>query len=308
MKHKNSLSLIVATKDRCPEIRRMLRSLEAGTRIPEDIVIVDGGLQAVESVTRDFPQLNIRYLKVFPPSATTQRNIGVANASPKTTLIGFLDDDIVLQPDALEKMLEFWDRADGTLGGTAFNMLNHPKAQARVIKAMNVVEVLGLYSRRPGIVMPSGFQTMIGKVSDSVRVMWLPGGAVVFRRGVMTEFSFDQWYSGYSYLEDLDFSYKVGKEYDLSVVPDAGYFHYPGSSGRGSGIEFGRREVLNRVHFVHKYHELSLASCGLALLGRAFISFCRAVRSLESYSWQRVGGNILGFIYLFGRWCRTAIK
>jgi len=295
---KHKAAIIIATKDRPEEIRRTLRSIENGTVLPDEIIIVDSGSNNIKSLIIEFSCMNIRYLRCCPPSATRQRNMGIQNVSDGIKLVGFFDDDIVLQQEAFERMMDFWENAEDKIGGTAFNMINHPKMAASILKKLRFTESLGLYSSHPGSVMQSGFHTMIGHVDLTTFVQWLPTGASLFRRRVLREYRFDEWFKGYSYLEDLDFSYRIGKKYALAVVADAGYSHYPGSAGRGGDIEFGRREVLNRVYFVRKNKELSLNLCFAGLFIRIAMSIVSAVKDFKRYYLLRVWGNILGLMTL----------
>ena len=84
--------------------------------------------------------------------------------------------------------------------------------------------------------MPSGWQTLTGTVSETIFVDWLPSTAAVWRREIFKNFSFDDFFDGYSYLEDLDFSYSVAREYKLAIVADAKYWHYPSPFGLSKSI------------------------------------------------------------------------
>jgi GT2 family glycosyltransferase len=291
-------TFVVATKDRPGELRRLLRSLEAQTSPPAEVVVVDGsrdGLAAsVEAACQDVQAFPARYVRGLPPSAARQRNLGLEAADPGASLIGFFDDDAVLDSRALEKMMRFWRTAEQTVGGAALVMENHPATEWPSLKLTAFAQAAGLYSRRPGTVAASGFQTMIGSPRATVFTDWLPSGASVWRREVFARFRFDEWFEGYSYLEDLDFSYRVGKAYRLAVVAGAGYRHYPAAPGRGSRYEFGVREVLNRVHFVRKHAELSLRKCWLALAIRLVMSLGSAVRQGDPGQLGRAWGNAVG--------------
>ncbi len=188
----------------------------------------------------------------------------------------------------------FWPPPIPGLGGAAFNMLNAPRPFAAGIKRCRFVERLGIYSGKPGEVLPSGFQVLLGRVESTLETRWLGSGASVWRREVFADIGFDEWFEGYSYLEDLDFSYRVGKRWRLAVVAEAGYEHLHAAHGRGSGFAFGRREARNRIHFVRKNPELSLARCSLGLTLRAAISLVMAVREASPYYIARAAGTIVG--------------
>ena len=294
LRFKNALALIVATKDRPSEIARLLRSLNEQTYPADQVIVVDGGESPVRLATEVYKASSLVYVRKLPPSASGQRNEGVSHVRAGITLTGFMDDDAVLEPTALENMLRFWESPPAGVGGAAFNMSNHPLLSASRLKRLALAKRLGLYSDEKGRVLPSGFQTMIGSVTEDVFVEWLPSGAAVWRSSILGTFRFDEWYEGYSYLEDLDFSYRVGQKFRLAVVADAVYHHLPAASGRGSGVAFGRREVLNRVHFVKKHPDFLLGKCYLALAVRAQMSLWEGIRHGSAYGFRRAWGNLLG--------------
>jgi GT2 family glycosyltransferase len=293
---KDKVAFIVATKDRPVELRRMLESLARQSRLPDQVVLVDGGDPPVLDVAREFPFLRIDCLRCVPPSGTRQRNEGLKRVLPEMTLVGFLDDDVVLERDALQKMMEFWGQAREEIGGAAFNLINHPPLFASRLKSLPLAERIGLYSRQKGAVLPSGFHTMIGCAAATTFVRWLPTTAVTWRKAVFETFRFDEGFRGYSYLEDLDFSYGVGKNFRLAVVEGASYYHYPAPGGRGRGYEFGRREVINRIYFVRKHGELSVFRCCAGLMVRMAISLYLASRGETGYYLQRIRGNLAGLL------------
>jgi glycosyltransferase involved in cell wall biosynthesis len=289
------VSIIIATRDRPAELRRLLKTLETQTVKPRQVVVVDSSNSPQGSIVREFPKLALEYLPFPTASASRQRNFGVDKLDRKTGVVGFLDDDTLLEPDALRRVLSFLSTSSPRLAGASLNMANHPSLAWRPLKHLGLAERLGLYCPEPGAVVPSGFQTMIGHVVRDMRVQWLPSGAVFWKRAVLDEFRFDGWFADYSYLEDLDLSYRIGKKYDLAVVAGAKYHHLPSPRGRVSRFRFGQKEVLNRVHFVLKNPELSLVKCLIALVARMGLSFIMFLRSGDSAFVQRILGNLVGF-------------
>ena len=295
------LAFVVATKDRPDDLRTMLRSLDAQSHAVDQIVVVDASAEPVESVVRDFSELNIRYLRHLPPSAAKQRNAGVAALEQGIDLIGFLDDDATLEPDAVARMLDFWSQTPADVGGASFNMLNPPRTRGQWLKRSRLCEAIGLYRRNSGQVAPSGWHTVVETVSTTCLVDWLTTCAVVWRRDVLERFQLDEYFEGYSYLEDLDFSLTVGKHFKLAVVADARYHHYPSPGGRVSGYSFGKTEARNRLYLVRK-HGLSLWRCYLGLIIRMSMTLAAAVRRVDTNSLQRARGNMAGLL----KSCSTA--
>jgi GT2 family glycosyltransferase len=295
------LSLVIATKDRPDDLRRLLCSLAAQSARPDDVVIVDASATPVDRVLSEFPELNTRYMRHWPPSAAAQRNAGIRACSTVSELIGFVDDDAAFEPEAIANMLRFWETAAGNTLGASFNMRNYPLTGGQWFKRSAIAQFLGLYSAEPGAVAPSGWHTAIGQVETTRFVEWLPSGAVVWRRGVFEAGAFDEFFGGYSYLEDLDFSYSLSRRGRLAVVADAGYLHFSSAGGRGSARQFGRVEVHNRLHFVRK-HGLSLGRCWLALAIRIAMTVMTGIGRLDGAMLSRAAGNMEAIpSALFGR-------
>ena len=291
----DKIAIIIPTIGRCDDLRRMLESLAKQSRPPDQVVIVDENGEG-KALAREFPQLNI-FVTTFPRgSASAKRNRGVQCIDPEINLIAFMDDDIVLDPPAIEAMLDFWKTAPEDVGGASCNLMNHPPLYAAKLKSLPIVSRLGLYDSRGGLVMRSGFQTLMGSVSETRYVQWLTTCAVVYRRQVLEKYSFDEWFRGYSYLEDLDFSYTLSKRFRLAVVANSRFYHYPSSIGRIDPYAFGKREVTNRLRFVRKHQELSPALCYVALSLRALMSTFLGLTRFEGAFFKRAWGNIVGLV------------
>jgi GT2 family glycosyltransferase len=65
---------------------------------------------------------------------------------------------------------------------------------------------------------------------DSIRdFVELVDNMLIFQKSefeMFKEFSFDEWFSGVGYLEDVDFSYRVSRKYPLMLAASARCFHY----------------------------------------------------------------------------------
>lgn len=264
---------------------------------PAEVVIVDASSSPVEHVAAEFPELSVRYLRHWPPSAAAQRNAGIEACSRESSLIGFADDDTTFEPQAFENMLRFWDGVGKEVLGAAFNIRNLPARGKAYLKRSSFAEWLGLYSAKPGSVSKSGWQTVIGEIAETQFVEWLPSGASLFRREIYSQKLFDPAFESYSYLEDLDFSYTISRIGRLAVVADAGFSHFPSPSGRVSARQFGKFEVRNRLYFVRK-HGLSVPRCYLGLAIRIGMSIGSGLIQRNRAMLQRALGNLEALVNL----------
>lgn len=190
-------------------------------------------------------------------------------------------------------MAGFWQRAGDDTGGASFNFKNPSARCGDRLKRSRAVERLGLYTCRPGGVALSGWQSIVGTIEETIYVDWLCSGAAVWRRRAFEEFKFDEHFDGYSYLEDLDFSYAVSRRFKLAVVAGPGFMHFPSPCGRLSGTKFGRIESANRLYFVRK-HGLSVPRCFIGLGIRCLMSFGAALKTRDPFYCQRALGNLRG--------------
>ena len=285
----HKIAIVVPTKDRPRDLRRMLGSLAEQSCLPEQVIIVDGGDQTVDDVVPEFPTLNIHYLRVYPPSLAKQRNAGMAVIGPSITLAGYLDDDLVLEPGSFERMQTFWDTAAPDVGGARFNIINEDHPQGVSLKSLFRTD-----SRVRGTVLRSGFQTSIGYVTENQWVRWLSGGVTIWRREVIDEFGYDEWFVGTGFLEDVDYSYRVGRKYRLAVVADAKVQHLTYPIRKDRNYLLGKWQAVNRMYIVKKNPELSVALCYWALLGLLLVNATRGVARLDTGTLRRAMGNLAG--------------
>jgi len=269
----------------------MLRSVEGEAVRPDQVVVVDGGDRTVEDILQEIPGLPLEYVRVYPPSLSRQRNAGMERLREDITLAGYLDDDLVLESGALERMLEFWERAGDDVGGAAFNITNEQGPYGTWLK-----QFFWMDGWRRGAILRSGYNTTICPVDETLYVDWLFGGATIWRRRVITEFPYDEWFKGTGYLEDVDYSYGISRKYKLAVVADARVEHLSPPIRRDRNFILGKWQVINRLYFVRKHPELSPALCFWAFLGQLLVNGGKAVVGTEQGLFDRARGNIAGLL------------
>ena len=286
-----NLALVVPTKDRPEDLGRMLASLASQTRLPDHIIVVDASSPPVEHVLSNFPALNIEYVRVFPPSLAVQRNAGMARLRENATLAGYLDDDVVLEPGAVEVMLRFWENAGANVGGAAFNIVNNPAPRWIALK-----RVFGIDDNPRGRMLASGFPTTICDVRNDLETDWLYGGATVWRRDVINTFPYDEWFVGTGFMEDVDYSFGVRSCYRLFVVANARLAHYSRPVRSDRQLLLGLWQVVNRMYFVRKYRDrgLSKISATWATLGLILLNSGLALIRADKNYLKRAIGNISG--------------
>jgi GT2 family glycosyltransferase len=287
---EEKLALIVATKDRPEEIRRFLCSVASQDLLPAQIVIVDGGDKPIRHIAEGFRDLSLGYVRKVPASLTAQRNAGIKTLADEITLAVFFDDDIVIEKGALRNMVNFFKAAPQDVGGASFNITTDRYKKPTLPERIFLVN-----ADSPGMILRSGFQSKLCSLSETTPVHWLVGCAMAYRKKVFSEFSFDEYFSGYARYEDVDFSYRVGKKYKLFVVADARVQHLNSLEVPGFSFSLGRMEVVNRLYFARKNPELSVALCYWALLGLVLNNIIKGTILMNKRYLNRAIGNIAGF-------------
>lgn len=287
------MAFITPTRNRPDSLARMLESLAAQSRRPDQVIVVDAGDEPALDPASPFAGLPLDYVRwTDPPSSATQRNAGLERVKADIDLVCFFDDDQELHPDAVEKMLKFWEAALPDIGAASFNEATYHDTRMVIWRTLGLGSLLGLYSRRPGRVAPSGWHSLYGKVDANTECDWLSSKALVVRRKLLDTIQFDPFFEGYSYLEDLDFTYGLSRHVRLMVVADAFFDHH--QPPRGADFDwrdFGRREVRNRLYIVRK-HGLSVPRCYLGLLIRLGMTLCEALFKLDRNARRRARGNM----------------
>jgi glycosyltransferase involved in cell wall biosynthesis len=289
------MAFVVPTKDRPDYLRALLNSVKRQTQKPTQLIVVDGSNPDIRFVVEEFLELNIDYVRVFPPSLAEQRNVGMLHLRDDITLAGYLDDDLELESNAIEEMLVFWDHSSSDLGGAAFNITNSPKPNTAKVKFR---QWFGLDCVQPGKVLPSGFTSTLNWEQSDIKPDWLCGGATVWRREIVNQYSFDQWFQGTGYLEDLDFSFNVRGKYSLALVEHAKVVNRSPPMRADAHYLLGKWQIINRMYLVRKYRNrgLSVPSACFASIALLVMHLARALIRLDRACWDRARGNTVGIL------------
>ena len=287
------IGFIIPTLNRPADMRVVLGSLRRQSVRCAQIVVVDASETPVTDVIEEFPDLPLKHVIHRPPSLTKQRNRGIAALDPDIDVAGFLDDDLELDADAVEALVRFWSAAGPTIGGTSMCMYENPDCAGQY----RLERLFLLDSRTPGRVLSSGWPTRLPNTRTTIKSEWLYGGATVWRREVLERYSFEEFYDGYGYFDDVDFSYRVSRDYDLYMLGDARTHHYSRPMRNDRHFIFGRQQIFNWLHFVGKFDHFNRMSIIWSGIGLVVINLYQAVRAKQGrLALQRVAGNVVGLL------------
>lgn len=285
-----ALGIVIPTKDRPDALHRLLASIAAQSCQPGAIIVVDGGTAPVEPWPEACRGVTIRRVPVERPGLTRQKNIGVAALAPRVMFAAFLDDDIVLEPGALEAMRRFWSSAGAQVGGAAFHLAG---SGPRLGAAQRLQRWCGVHDGSIGRVLPSGFNTPVAGAPATMRVDWINGGSSVWRREVLARYRFDEWFERNGWCEDVCFSLEAGREFQLMIVAEARARHDEAPLRLRGHLRLGRDQVVNRLHVLRHLPAASRARCWRALLGQLVINLGQGCAGSGAHL-ARAAGNLIG--------------
>jgi len=101
-----TVSLVISVWNRQDDLRENLAAIREQTRAPNQIIVVDNASTdgTPEMVIAEFPEVELIKMPNSAYGACETFNIGFASAWGE--FVGILDDDVILPPDFVEKMLE----------------------------------------------------------------------------------------------------------------------------------------------------------------------------------------------------------
>ncbi|MDX1737170.1 MAG: glycosyltransferase family 2 protein [Alphaproteobacteria bacterium] len=291
------IAYVVPTMDRPDDLRCLFKSITNQTVQPDQIIIVDGSNPPIKTVCDEFKNLDITYVREYPPSLAKQRNAGMAALHPNITIAGYLDDDLELDPLATEEMHKFWSAADKNVGGASMSIIGQKEPYRQ-----GLLRFFMMHGDPPGQILKSGFPCYIPFVDKNIETKWLYGGATLWRREVINQFAYDEWYAGHGFGEDYDYSYRVSKKYRLFVVGTSQTWHHEHPMSESKMYVLGRQQIYNRLYFIRKVGDFSRIYVSWALFGQFMINFMALLRRPKKATWDRLRGNFRGlFEASFGK-------
>jgi len=124
---------------------------------------------------------------------------------------------------------------------------------------------------------------------------------MVWRKSIFDKFIFDEWFSGYARYEEVDFSYRVGKEYKMFIVANARLKHLNSLENAEFSFSLGKMQIVNRVYFVKKNPDLSIFLCWWACFGFFLNNLIKRLPYCNRRYILKTRGNIAGFIEVISK-------
>jgi glycosyltransferase involved in cell wall biosynthesis len=289
-------SAVVPTMDRAPVLRRTLDSLGMQGVLPAELIIVDGSageetrMIAEQWAASMGPATRVTWQRATTRGAAIQRNQGVAAATQQ--FIWFFDDDVVFEPECVARLWHAIE-CDPGLGGVNAMITNQrympPGRVSRTVFALlngrNEPTFAGRILGPAVNLLPEDRDDL----PNVVPVEWLNTTCTIYRREAVPDPPFDRFFTGYSMMEDVTLSARVGKGWRLANARTARIFH-------DSQLDAHKQDAraLAEMEFVNRHYVMTevLGRRGWRDYGRLLLWEAFQSISARTLFWSTLGGKL----------------
>lgn len=225
------VSVVIPTANRVVVLNRTLQSLASQSAQPAELTIVDGSDDESTRLLcwgKSISGLRSKLLW-FPAEvlgAATQRNQGVQTCT--FPVIGFMDDDILFEPECFHRLWRAL-QSDNQIGGVNAMITNQhyqsPGWLSRLVFRMMDEDHKSSYA---GAILGPAINLLPEDRDDLpevVAVEWLNTTCTLYRREALPNPPFGDYFKGYSLMEDVSLSLRVGRRWKLANARTARIYH-----------------------------------------------------------------------------------
>ena len=240
-----SYCLIIATFERPGDLAVTFAGIALQTRKPIEIVVVDSSRdERTKNLCAEWSaRLPVRWFFSEAKSAAMQRNQGAERAAT-VDVFGFMDDDITLYAETCAMVCEVFDAdARGEVGGVAVRIdeIQRPPPSRLTrwyyrVQAGFSHPTYGARLFGPAINCLPCYSEPAEADGSLIRADWLNSGCVFYRREPFLRERFPA-FEGYSFMEDVHCSARIGKTHRL-------YFHTRARCSHREGTNSLKRDTL----------------------------------------------------------------
>ncbi|MBA3695851.1 MAG: glycosyltransferase family 2 protein [Methylotenera sp.] len=233
-----SISAVIPTKNRHDDLLKAVMSVLSQTTMPNSLVIVDQSTSnnSQEIIEQLFKNSKTKLIYIYDENIAGlvhAKKVGVNNSD--ANIVSFLEDDVVLEANYIEKIIEGFVLKEEMMGCCGV-ITNLPKLPRFYEIFFHIFHRGIFYDKRVGI---HGYTNKYPE--QLIQSTFLSGGTSAFKREVFEMVPFDIL-NGFFMLEDIDFSTRANIFYgsNFYINTSAKLAHY--------------MSPQNRELFAHRYH------------------------------------------------------
>lgn len=205
---ETKVSLLIPTMNRPDSLKRTVASYLTGSRLPDEIVVVDQSNQENSALIKELlthfeGKVRIKYFSQAEPSLTMARNKAASEATCEILIMS--DDDVDANYDTIQNTVRlFEDSSISMIAGIDENAIE---------KQTKIGYLFGTKSwakRKIGHVSRSMLGRYPNTINGQIPTEWAMGYFFAIRKSCLDKWnlSWDENLKEYAYAEDLDFSYR----------------------------------------------------------------------------------------------------
>ena len=284
-------SAIIPTLNREEILFRTLQSFAKQDCQPKEIIIVDASpsISCKKYVNIEQLKSKIIHVKAIEVGAAKQRNQAIKLSN--YDVIGFFDDDILFEADCIKTL---WNtlNSDNKCGGVNSVITNQTYHSPGVVSSFfyNLMGADTSQSLAGKCIGPAiNFWPDANSEKIISKVDWLFSGCTLYKKLALPSPVFDEHFIGYSLMEDLALSLRVGKNWTLLNNSKARIYHdsQPGNEKDNIAI-IAEMDLINRYYIMKNIlMKTSVKDKLLLLLQQMF----GAVSSKKIFSKHYLGGK-----------------
>jgi glycosyltransferase involved in cell wall biosynthesis len=252
------VSVVLPTMNRGEDMRDFLVALCAQTVPPDELVVVDAG-EPVEAILRaglEGSGIELVYTQ-SQPGTSSQRNLGIELA--RGEYLFFLDDDMILEPEYIERSLEAFDLPlDPPVGGVMGCQTNETPDSPLLQRIYRVFGISHSASGDDSVLYISGGVRWLAEPSRVVPIPAAATGRVAYRAACLEDERFSEFLPGYTFAEDVELAIRIGRRWTIVQQPAARVDHRHSAAGRVGYGDRISRVMYSRFYFFTQHREKSL--------------------------------------------------
>lgn len=240
------ISIIIVTKDRPRDLEGCLGSIRRQSLLPKEVVIVDVSRGShTEDICRSWQPkdpIRLKYLRLTPnPGIARQRNAGIESSTGQ--IVGFIDDDAVMDKRCLENIKAHFLK-DDDLGGVG--AMNEENTEIPWLKRLFWRTFMLSRFDGKGRIQRSGYPAFCND-PGAREVECISTVAAFFKKNIFGQFHFDEHLPTAECMEDVDLSFRVSKRYKLIQSTQARIYH--------KNAREARLPISVRTYMIIYYHD-----------------------------------------------------
>ncbi len=264
------MGIIIATRNRPEALEKLLRSICKSSILPIEIIVVSSGNEISKLISEFNSILNIVYRHIDGHGQIRQKMTGISLITKEVDWVLFLDDDLLIEKNALLNAVKFLrdQHFYRSIVGVGFNLMPTSRLVSGHTFYKMMAKMFYLHSKTPGKLLKSGHPMSYLSSTKVLNTDWLIGSSL-WRRDMLSHYSFEFLEAKYSAFEDVIFSNNCKKHGELIYLPSSRLFFQNDSITRETSHLFISATFWRFYFFQRNKSELSTFAFLWSQFGRS---------------------------------------